>query len=292
MFNLMKKLNTVLALFLALLLFQGFEAAAQLATPAASPLATVTQKLGLTEIGLSYSRPSLKGRKMFGETLPFGSPWRTGANNTTTLTFKEAVTVAGKKVAAGEYGLYTIPGATEWTIVLNKNTKLGGNTHQYKAEEDVARFKVKPAKTAAKTETLTINFADLTASTANLEILWENTSVKFKIATEVDSKVMAQIQEKVINGQNVDQGLYVAAANYYYDNKKDPKLALTWIKKANEKDPKFYTLHAQAKIQAWNKDYKGAIATAEKSIASAKEAKNADYVRMNEKLIAEWKKTK
>lgn len=288
----MRKLQTTFLLMLALILAGSIGASAQLQTPAASPLATTTQKVGLTEISLSYSRPSLKGRKMFGETLPFGTAWRTGANNATTLTFKEEVSVGGKKVAAGEYALYTIPAATEWTIILNKNTKLGGSTDQYKAEEDVARFKVKPTKTASKTETLTINFADLTANAANLEILWENTSVKFPIVTEVDSKVMAQIQEQVVNGQNVSQAMYAAAANYYYDNKKDAKQALTWIKKANEKDAKFYTLHAQAKIQAMNKDYKGAIATAEKSIALAKEAKNADYVRMNEKLIAEWKKAK
>jgi hypothetical protein len=288
----MKNLQTGLFLFLALLLFNRFEAAAQLVTPAASQQATVTQRVGLTDITLKYFRPSLKGRKMFGETLPFGSAWRTGANNATTLTFKEEVIIEGSKVPAGEYALYTIPGATEWTVVLNKNTKLGGSTHQYKAEEDVARFKVKPTKTATPTETLTINFADLTTSTANLEILWENTAVKFKIASEVDSKVMAQIQEQVINGQNVSADLYAAAANYYLDNKKDPKLALTWIKKANEKDPKFWNLHAQAKIQAMNKDFKGAIATAEKSIALAKEAKNDDYVRMNEKAIGEWKKSK
>jgi hypothetical protein len=288
----MKKLKTGLFLLFAFLLLNRFEASAQLVTPAASQQASVTQRIGLTDITLKYFRPSLKGRKMFGETLPFGTAWRTGANNATTLTFKEDVTVGGTKVPAGEYALYTIPAATEWTVVLNKNTNLGGSTHLYKAEEDVARFKVKPTKTAASTETLTINFADLTTTSANLEILWENTALKFPVVTEVDSKVMAQIQQQVINGQNVAPDLYAAAANYYLDNKKDPKLALTWIKKANEKDPKFWNLHAQAKIQALNKDYKGAIATAEKSIALAKEAKNQDYVRMNEKVIGEWKKAK
>lgn len=288
----MKRLHSGLLFLLAFLLLNNMEVLAQLATPAASPLATVTQRVGLTDITLKYSRPSLKGRKMLGETLPFGKPWRTGANNATTLTFKEEVTVGGKQVPAGEYALYTIPGAGQWTVILNKNTKLGGSTHLYKAEDDVARFQVKSTKTASATETLTINFADLKSNSANLEILWENTSVKFPLVTDVDSKVMAQIQEKVINGQNVSPDMYAAAANYYLDNKKDPKLALSWIKKANEKDPKFFTLHAQAKIQAWNKDYKGAIATAERSMALAKEAKNDDYVRMNQKAIAEWKKAR
>jgi hypothetical protein len=288
----MKKLHAGLLFLFAFLLLNRMEVLAQLATPAASPLATVSQRVGLTDITLKYSRPSLKGRKMLGQTLPYGKPWRTGANNATTLTFSEDVTVGGKKVPAGEYALYTIPNASQWTVILNKNTKLGGSTHLYKAEQDVARFQVKPTKTATTTETLTINFADLTSSTANLEILWENTSVKIPIVTEVDSKVMAQIQKQVINGQNVSPDMYAAAANYYLENKKDPKLALTWIKKANEKDPKFFTLHAQAKIQAWNKDYKGAIATAERSMAMAKEAKNDDYVRMNQKAISEWQKAR
>ena len=288
----MKKLKSSLFLFLALLVLNTSELFAQISMPAPSPAATIEQRVGLTDITVKYSRPSVKGRNMFGETLPYGTPWRAGANNATTIKFDDDVTVEGNKVPKGEYALYTIPNENEWTVILNKNTKLGGNTQDYKEADDVARFKVKPTKTANKTETLTINFTDLTPATANLEILWENTSVKFKIVTEVDSKVMAQIQEKVVSAQNVSPDLYAAAAVYYLDNNKDPKLALDWIKKANEKDPKFWNMHTQAKIQAKNKDYKGAVASAEKSIALAKEAKNQDYVRLNEKAIAEWKTAK
>jgi len=288
----MRKLRSSLFLLLALLVLNSSELFAQINMPAASPSATVQQRVGLTDITVKYSRPSVKGRKIFGETLPYGSPWRTGANASTTIKFEDDVTVEGNKVPKGEYALYTIPTETEWTVILNKNTKLGANTQDYKEAEDVARFKVKPTKTATKTETFTINFTDLTPATANLEMLWENTAAKFKIVTEVDSKVMAQIQEKVVSGQNVTPDLYAAAAVYYLENNKDQKLALDWIKKANEKDPKFWNMHTQAKIQAKNKDYKGAIASAEKSIALAKEAKNQDYVRLNEKAIAEWKTAK
>ena len=286
----MKRKGTALTFLMALALLFSQQVMAQLAIPAASPQATVTQRVGLTDITVKYSRPSLKGRKMFGETLAFGQPWRAGANNSTVIEFKDAVTLQGTKVPAGEYAIYTIPTENEWTVVFNKNTKLGGNTKDYKNEEDVARFKVKPLNTPTKTETFTINFSDLTPATANLELLWENTSVKVKITTEVDNKVMAQIQQEVINGKDVKPDLYAAAAVYYLDTNKDPKLALEWMKKANAKDPKFWNMHTQAKLQAKNKDYKGAIATAEKSIALAKEAKNDDYVRMNEKAIAEWKK--
>ncbi|MDQ4141374.1 MAG: DUF2911 domain-containing protein [Bacteroidota bacterium] len=265
---------------------------AQLETPQASPLATTTQRVGLTSISVEYSRPSAKGRKIFGGILPYGKAWRTGANATTKITFKDDVTVQGNKVPAGEYALYTIPNENEWTIVLNKNLTLGGNTEGYKTTEDVARFAVKPIRLTNRTETYTINFSDLTPATANVELLWENTSVKFKVVTEVESKVMKQIQEQVINGQNVSPDMYAAAASYYYENNKDNNLALQWIKKANEKDPKFWNMHTQAKIQARAKDFKGATASAQKSIELAKAAKNDDYVRMNEQAIAEWAKAK
>lgn len=265
---------------------------AQINMPAPSPISTVTQRVGLTDITVKYSRPSMKGRKAYGEVVSFGKGWRTGANNATLINFPDEVTVEGIKVPAGEYALYTIPTENEWTVVLNKNTKLGGSTGDYKEAEDVARFKVKPTKTEDKTETFTINFSDLTPATANMELLWDKTSVKFKLATEVESKVMAQIQEKVINGKDATPATYASAAVYYLENNKDPKLALDWIKKANEKDPKFWNLHTQAKIEAKNKDYKAAIKSAERSISLAKEAKNDDYVKMNEKAIAEWKKMK
>lgn len=279
-------------MLLALLFVAFAQVSAQIVLPAPSPAATVTQRVGLTDVTVKYSRPSVKGRKIFGTTLPYGKPWRAGANNATVVSFKDEVTVQGIKVPAGDYALYAIPNATEWVLVLNKNTSLGGNTHQYKDIEDVARIKVKPLTLPNKVETFTINFTDLTPSTANLELAWENTAVKLKIAHEVESKVMAQIQEKVINAQNASPDLLAAAAVYYFDNNKDPKQALDWIKKANATNPKFWNLHAQAKIQAKNKDYKGAITTAEKSIALAKEAKNDDYVRMNEQMIAQWKKAK
>ncbi len=288
----MKKLITGCVTFgLAYLLSAGI-AFAQLETPQPSPTGSVTQRVGLTLITVEYSRPSLKGRQVFGGILPYGKAWRTGANGATKITFRDDVTVQGNKVPAGDYALYTIPGENEWTVVLNKNLTYGGNMDNYKTEEDAARFKVKPTKLTEKVETFTIDFSDLTPATANVDIRWENTSAKFKVVTEVESKVMKQIQEQVINGQNVNPDMYAAAASYYYENNKDNKLALDWIKKANAKDPKFWNLHTQAKIQARAKDYKGATAAAQKSIELAKTAKNDDYVRMNEQAIAEWAKAK
>jgi tetratricopeptide (TPR) repeat protein len=151
---------------------------------------------------------------------------------------------------------------------------------------------VKPAKTAAPYETFTIDFSDLTTNAANLNIKWENTKVTLKLETDVDSKVMAQIKEKVIDNQNPQpQDLY-AASIYYLDNNKDLNQALTWMNKATEKDPQFWQLHQKARLQAKLKDYKNAEATARKSIELAKTAKNDDYVQLNEKLLAEMPKAK
>jgi hypothetical protein len=290
--------KTLFSMLLSATLLCGTAVAVQaqqqgIAMPAASPLATVTQKIGLTDVTVTYSRPSMKGRSVYGgDIVPFGKVWRTGANNSTTLNFSDEVTIQGNKVPAGEYALLSIPGQNEWTIILYKDTKLGGNVAQYKQENDQLRFTVKPQTNPRTVESFTINFANLKMNAADLEIMWDKTIASFTIEAEVDSKVMSQIQERVVNGKDVPAGLYAAAANYYYDNDKDMKQALDWMKKANANDPKFWNLHAQAKIQAKMKDYKGAVKTAEQSMAMAKEAKNEDYVRMNEKAIAEWKKMK
>ncbi|KAA3439170.1 DUF2911 domain-containing protein [Rufibacter hautae] len=288
----MLSLHLVWSMAMALFLM-GSQASAQIQTPAASPSATVTQVVGLTKVTVDYSRPSMKGRKIFGDLAPYGRLWRTGANAATKITFSDEVMLEGNKVPAGEYALYTIPGEKDWTVVIHKNTKhWGDGGTDYKQEDDQVRFKVTPKKLNEKVETFTIGFADLTNSAGVLQIMWENTLVPVKITTDVDTKVMAQIKEKVVNGTNVAPGLYAAAAAYYADTNKDLKQALTWMKQANEKDPKFWTLHQQAKIQAKLNDFKGATTTAQKSIELAKKENNADYVALNEKLLAEIKNKK
>ncbi|UOQ76309.1 DUF2911 domain-containing protein [Hymenobacter sp. 5516J-16] len=265
-------------------------AQAQISTPAASPKSTIQQRVGLTDITLVYSRPNLRGRAAFGNLVPFSKRWRTGANATTSIKFSDDVTVEGKKVPAGEYGIYTIPGKTEWIVVLNKSTKMGANVDGFKDDEDVARFTIKPYKLASKVETFTMNFTDLTPATANLDMQWELTGAKFKIATDVETKVMAQIDEKVIKNASPSTGDMAAAAVYYLDNDKDLKQALAWMQKANATDPKFWNVLTEAKIRMKMKDYKGTVTAAEQSKKLALEAKNADYVKMNEDLIMEAKK--
>jgi len=202
------------------------------------------------------------------------------------------VTIEGKKVPAGEYGLYTIPNAAEWTVVLNKSLKQGADVDGFKDDQDVARFTIKPYKLANKVETFTISFAELTPATANVDILWDLTGAKFKIVADVDSKVQAQIDEKVLKNASPAAGDLASAAVYYYDNNKDPKQALTWIQKANAADPKFWNLNTEAKIQLKMKNYRGAIAAAEQSkkLALAATPANGEYAKMGDELIAEAKK--
>ncbi|AMM50101.1 hypothetical protein TH61_01405 [Rufibacter sp. DG15C] len=286
-----KQIQFTYALVCALaMILMGTEVSAQIKMPAASPAATVKQTVGLGEVTVEYSRPSMKGRKVFGDLAPYGKLWRTGANASTKITFSEEVMLEGNKVPAGQYALYTIPGEKEWTVVIHKNLKhWGDGGPDYKQEEDLVRFKVNAKELDDKVETFTIGFNDITNNGATLQIMWDKTLVPVKITTDVDSKVMAQIQEKVINGTDVKPAMYAAAANYYADNNKDLKQALAWMQKANATNPLFYNMHYQAKMQVKLKDYKGARATAEKSLEMSKQAKNADYVALNEKLLAEIK---
>jgi len=270
-------------------------AQAQISTPQPSPKAIITQRVGLSDVTITYSRPSLKNREVFGAAsplAPYGKRWRTGANATTSIKFSDDVTIEGKKIPAGEYGLYTVPNAAEWLVVINKSLKQGADVDGFKDDQDVARFTIKPYKLASKVETFTISFADLTPATATVDMLWGLTGAKFKITADVDSKVMAQIDEKVVKNPSPAQQDLAAAAVYYNDNNKDLKQALAWIQKANATDPKFWNVNTEAKIRLKMKDYKGAVTAAEKSKKLALESlpPNAEYAKMNEELIAEAKK--
>ena len=267
-------------------------AQAQIRTPAASPQSTIMQRVGLTDITVVYSRPGAKGRAIFGTVVPYGKRWRTGANATTSIKFSDDVTIEGKKVPAGEYGIYTIPNKTEWLVVLNKGLKQGADVDGFKDDQDVARFSVKPYGVATKVETFTIDFADITPATANLTMEWANTGAKFKIMADVESKMMAQIDEKITKNASPSAGDLAAAAVYYADNNKDMKQAVAWMEKANATDAKFWNLHSEAKMRLKMKDYAGAMKAAEASKKGALAATppNGDYVKMNEELLVEAKK--
>jgi hypothetical protein len=275
----MTKLNQLLT---GILFLGATISNAQLKTPAPSPVQTIKQAFALSEITIEYSRPSAKGRVVFGDLVPFDALWRTGANASTKITFGEDVKVEGNAVPAGTYALHTIPGKSEWTIILNKNLTNWG-IDGYKQEEDLVRFKVKPTNSSNKVETLTFDISNMSDNKTSVELVWENTRVAFKVEAEIDSKIMKNIETAMAPD---DKRPYFSAARYYYENNKDLNSALTWVTKAAELNPKAYwVMLLKSKIQYSLKDFKGAGESADKVIALATEEKNDDYVKMGK----EWK---
>jgi hypothetical protein len=275
----MKKLFLVAC---AIAVLAGAEAQQQLTTPPASPTQTIRQDFGLSTVELSYSRPSMKGRKIFGDLVPYKKVWRTGANSATTLTFGEDVTIGGKKVPAGKYGLLSIPDADSWTLIITKQLDVTQPV-AYKEENDVVRVSVKPMSMKDKTETFTMQFEDVKPGTCNLNICWENTAVNLPITTDADSKVMADINTMM----NTDTRNYYNAALYYLQNGKDLNQALAWFDKAVEANPTaFWMHHNRANCLAKLGRKKEAKDAAEKSKELAITAKNDDYVKLNNDLLA------
>lgn len=279
--------KTIKSLTLALsILLVSNAFAQQLKVPAASPTQTVKQAFGISEITIEYSRPGVKGRVVFGEVVPFGKVWRTGANSTTKITFGDDVKIEGVDVKAGTYGFYTIPNPDSWEIMLYKDLTLGGNVANYKTENEVIRVKVKPATLANKVETFTMGLADVTPTSANIELVWENTRVAVSVITEIDSKIMKTIESTIV----IDTRPFYQAANYYYENNKDLKQALEWTDKAIVANPKAYWIVLlKAKIQLKLNDKKGAITTANLVLYMATLEKDDSFVKQAEKLIGSAK---
>lgn len=267
-------------------LITAFAGQAQLKTPAPSPTQYIKQDFGLGTIELSYSRPAMKGRKIMGDLVPFGKVWRTGANQATTLTFTDEVTIGGTKIPAGKYGLVSIPGATEWTLIITKQLDITSPA-AYKQENDVVRVKAKPRLVATTAQSFTMQFANITSSKCELQLQWDKTVVSLPISTDVDTRIMAQIDQQINGDGDEAKKPYFNAALYYLDNGKDLNKALGWFNKAVEQNPKaFWVLHQKANCEAKLGKKQDAIASANKSIELAKEAKNDDYVALNKKLLA------
>ena len=259
---------------------------AQLKTPAPSPTQTIKQDFALSSIELSYSRPGMKGRKVFGDLVPFGKVWRTGANQATTITFGEEVIIGGVKVKAGKYGLLSIPEKKNWTLIISKQLDVT-SPDAYKQDQDVVRVEVKTMNLGESTESFTMQFANVKPSSSELHIMWDKTAVALPITADVETKVMAQIDQLM----NKDTRPYYNAAMYYMDNGKDLNKALVWFDKAVELQPTAFWMHhqrANCLAKLGKKDE--AKAAAEKSKELATTAKNDDYVKLNEKLIAELNK--
>ena len=259
--------------------------AQSLKVPQLSSSQTITQELGLGKITLTYSRPNVKGRKIFGAMEPYGTVWRTGANAATIIQFTDNVTIEGNKVPAGEYGLFSIPDKNEWTVILNKTAHQWG-AYTYKQSDDILRFKVKTINHADPLETLTMQFNNVDQTKCELELRWENISFSFHISTDVDTKVMANIDEIM----NHDKKPYFESAMYYYENNKDLKKALEWISTAEKMEPSapFYKVW-KARIQLKMGDKAGALATAKQGVKLAHDQNDKEYERLNQAVVDQAK---
>ncbi|MFL9844026.1 DUF2911 domain-containing protein [Flavobacterium rhizosphaerae] len=265
---------------------------AQIQTPLVSPKAVVEQMVGLTDIKIEYYRPSARGRAVYGELVPFGRVWRTGANNNTLISFSNDVKIGGKSLKAGEYALYTQPKADSWDIIFYTDTDNWGLPEKWEESKEALRATVKPEFLNRKVETLTIGINNLDNDFGYLEIAWEKTMVALRIDVPTNEIAMKSI-EKTMSGPG--QAEYYAAAQYYYQTGGDLNKALTWVNAAVEKnetgkDIPYYILRQKSLIQAKLGDTKGAIETAKLSLAAAEKANNQDYVKMNKDSIQDWSK--
>jgi len=283
----MKKLIYAVAFMLA-----TYAIEAQVKTPQPSPKTTVQQVVGLTDVTLDYSRPSAKGRTIFGDLVPFGKLWRTGANLNSMITFSDDVTIDGKALPKGKYALFTVPKADTWEIIFYKTTDNWGTPEEFKEEDVALRANAKPILTDRRVETFTLSIGNITNDAADLEIAWEKTFVALKFEVPSKKAAMASIA-KVLAGPTA--GDYFSAAQYYYQANIDHNKALEFINKAigmvkPGEDAPFWHLRLKSLIQAKLGDKKGAIETAKLSLAGAQKEKNDDYVKMNNDSIKEWSK--
>ncbi len=214
--------------------------------PAASPKAKVYQQIGITDMAISYHRPLAKGREIFGKLIPFGKIWRAGADENTVIKFSTDVTIDGKIVKAGAYGLHAIPTKESWTIILNKETKAWGS-YFYKKEKDVLRFKATP-KTAAHQEAMTFNFTQVTANKVSVELRWATTNVSFDVHVNstdlVNENIKSQLNSLPWWGWT---GLY-NAAQYNLNNNVHLDDAIAWVDRSIKNNKNFNNLSLKAQI--------------------------------------------
>lgn len=280
----MRKIIIALAVFIA-----NFTIEAQVKTPAPSPKATIMQTVGLTDVEVVYSRPAAKGRPVFGNLVPFGKLWRTGANSNTTISFSDDVMIEGKTLKKGKYALYTVPKIGNWEVIFYSTTDNWGLPETFNEANVALRTNVKEEALPKAVESFTIGINNLDLNSGHLDLSWENSSIsmKFEVPTE---KIATASIEKVLAGPTA--GDYFSSAQYIFQANGDIVKARTYIDKALDmnKEKPFWCLRLKSLIQAKQGDKTGAIETAKLSLTAAETAKNQDYVKMNKDSITEWSK--
>ncbi len=261
----------------------------QIKTPQPSPFSKLEQVVGLTDVTIEYSRPSMRDRVIFGGLVPFGKTWRTGANANTKITFSDDIEIDGKELKKGTYAIYTVPNKTSWDIIFYSDSSNWGIPREWDESKVALKTTVDVMKKPANVETFTFNINKLSNNGATIFMCWEKTAVGIPISVPTLKTTMKNI-DKAMSGPSKND--YFQAASYFYSEGKDLEQALEWMKKATEGDdePKFWHLRKMSLIQADLGDKKGAIETAKKSLAGAEKAGNTDYAKMNKDSIAEWSK--
>ncbi|MGI0106276.1 DUF2911 domain-containing protein [Salinimicrobium sp. WS361] len=278
----MKKIT----LFLFVGLISSF-AIAQIQVPQPSPSAKIEQEVGLTNVTVEYSRPGMRGRTIFGDLVPYGEKWRTGANNNTTISFDTNVVIDGKELKAGTYAIYSIPKENEWEVLFYEDSNNWGLPQDWQDSKVALRATAPVQEMPMTMQTFTILIDELQNDSAVLNFIWENTIATLPFEVPTDERAMASI-ERVMNGPSA--GDYFAAATYFHDEKKDLNKAYEWIKKAVEigGEDAYWVVRRKALIEADLGKKKEAIATAKKSLAAAEKAGNKDYVKLNQDSLKEW----
>ncbi len=277
----MKKILLCLGVFLGITACSVNAQEIRMKIPASSTGQRIEQDFGLGVISVNYYRPNTKGRKIFGGMEPYGLVWRTGANNATVVKLTDTVAFEGHILTPGEYGLFSIPGTNEWTIIFSKTAKQWG-AYSYDAKDDVLRFKVKPFKLDNKVETLTIQFADMHQQDGLMQILWENTGITIHLKTDVDNRILANI----IEAMKGEKKPYYMGAIWCYNHNRNIAQAVTWMQEADKANPGADNMkYWLARLQLKNGDKANAIINAKEGLRLATEGKDPEYIRLNTEVL-------
>jgi hypothetical protein len=274
-------------LFMAFVFVLSLNMNAQVTTPQPSPSSKLEQKVGLTDVTIEYSRPSMRGRAIFGDLLPYGKLWRTGANKNTIITFSDEVVIDGHTLKAGSYAIFTIPNIDSWEVVFYTDIENWGTPQKWDDTKVVVKTTVKTNALPFDVETLTFDINNLTNNSATIDLIWEKTYIAVPFEVPTDALVSKSI-EKAMSGPLTND--YYAAAVYYLQEGKDIAKAQEWMDKAMSmvKEPQFWQLRQQSLIYAKAGNTKAAIETAKKSLAASEKAGNPDYIKMNKDSLKEW----
>mgnify|MGYP002008427703 FL=1 len=267
-----------------------FGAYAQVTTPPPSPKGNISQQVGLTQIEVDYSRPSARGRSIMGGLVRYGDIWRTGANKNTSVSFSDAVDVAGRPLAAGKYALYTRPSADQWEVYFYKKNNLGNASSNWEVDQVALTVVVQPVYFEPMVETFTISFSDLKSNGGTLNLIWEHTLVPISLKVPTETKALESIEKTLSDEPKA--GDYYQAAVYYLEENKDLKKAQGWMEKALDmrEKPVYWMYRQYALILAKRNNKKAALKAVKTSLELAEKAGNKDYVIMNKASIAEWSK--